>query len=362
MSDVVIVGSGAAGAAIAGLVARAGASVTLLDGGPVDPRRPGSNIRNAHPGESELPRQADLLRAARAPLVDGDGAYPGLENVKVFYAIGGMLTQWVGNCPEPDPDHERPSCIPKEDWSALIDRARTALLVRTDLAMGGVRQERLIARLRSAADLDGARPIQAMPVAATSGRAGILYHGADVLLAGGSDGIPPTLRIIPDTVAVRIDRRGSRVLSVDAIEVGRRTRHRYEAPTIVVAAGTVGTPRLLMSSGIESPALGRYLMDHPSVQSTVRLHPEILEGAPANDPMFMVWIPFAPGRPYHGMAHRSYPWASPGRRSAPEDGFGEAELRTLTGMEPDASNALELDLDRPDAFGLPAVRGHMRLS
>jgi len=185
-----------------------------------------------------------------------------------------------------------------------------------------------------------------------------MYHGADVLLGVGKE-----LQIRADTVATRLIANGPRITAVEIVSRHRRRSERIAADAVVVAAGTVGTPQLLVGSDIDAgPALGHYLTDHPNVESTVRLHPDLIEGVSLDDPMFMIWIPFTRSRRRHGMLHRSYPWEAPTYEIPFEEARRAAELRTLCGMAPAPQNRLTFHSDRLDAFGLPRVSGEIALS
>ncbi|HEV2129448.1 MAG TPA: GMC family oxidoreductase N-terminal domain-containing protein, partial [Longimicrobiaceae bacterium] len=74
--------------------------------------------------------------------------------------------------------------------------------------------------------------------------------------------------IIPDCRAERVLRVNGRVTGVDAVATdpatGERHPVRVRAPLVVVAAGGIGSPALLLRSGLELHALGRNLFLHPT--------------------------------------------------------------------------------------------------
>ena len=57
---------------------------------------------------------------------------------------------------------------------------------------------------------------------------------------------------------------------------GRRVRVTVQAERVVVAAGSIHTPALLLRSGVEHPHLGRHLFFHPTVAVAAR-YPERME-------------------------------------------------------------------------------------
>ncbi|MQA89306.1 MAG: FAD-binding protein [Gemmatimonas sp.] len=71
----------------------------------------------------------------------------------------------------------------------------------------------------------------------------------------------------PSTVVTRLGRSGSRVAFVDAVDAKTEARLRFRGELIVLAAGALATPHLLLASGLQnvSPGgsvIGRYLMRH----------------------------------------------------------------------------------------------------
>ncbi|MGI9180172.1 MAG: GMC family oxidoreductase N-terminal domain-containing protein [Longimicrobiaceae bacterium] len=74
--------------------------------------------------------------------------------------------------------------------------------------------------------------------------------------------------IIPDCHAERVLLANGRVTGVEAVATdpatGSRHRVRVHAPTVVVAAGALRSPALLLRSGLGLPALGRNLFLHPT--------------------------------------------------------------------------------------------------
>jgi choline dehydrogenase-like flavoprotein len=83
--------------------------------------------------------------------------------------------------------------------------------------------------------------------------------------------LPPLLRqgleLRPNTVAVRLVQEGTRVTAVDCVDRVRGTAQRFRAGRVVLAAGALASPHLLLASGLErvnpgGHTVGRYLMRH----------------------------------------------------------------------------------------------------
>jgi len=120
-------------------------------------------------------------------------------------------------------------------------------------------------------------------------RRGLRWSAADAFLR-------PTLRqgrvrLLLDALAERIEVRGGRATSVTYSRHGRQ--YREEAGDIILCAGAINTPKLLMLSGIgdahelarhnigvilDVPEVGRNLKDHPLVRMTYRMN------VPTNNP------------------------------------------------------------------------------
>jgi len=74
-------------------------------------------------------------------------------------------------------------------------------------------------------------------------------------------------RILAGCRALRVLWGGGRVRGVEAVAAtaaGGPVAIEVRAPTVVVAAGSLGSPALLLRSGLELPAIGRYLHLHPA--------------------------------------------------------------------------------------------------
>jgi choline dehydrogenase-like flavoprotein len=75
------------------------------------------------------------------------------------------------------------------------------------------------------------------------------------------------LTVRANTVCVRLIRRGSRIAEVECIDRVTGERQYLSATTVVLAAGSLATPHLLLASNLEDcnpggAAIGRYLMRH----------------------------------------------------------------------------------------------------
>jgi choline dehydrogenase-like flavoprotein len=75
------------------------------------------------------------------------------------------------------------------------------------------------------------------------------------------------MRLEPNTVAVRLVRRGARIDHVECVDRGTGERRAFHADEFILAAGALGSPHLLLASGLQEgnpggDVVGRYLMRH----------------------------------------------------------------------------------------------------
>jgi choline dehydrogenase-like flavoprotein len=360
IADVVIVGSGAGGAAVAGPLLADGLRVTVIEAGGLARAPAGSHVRNAIPREDDLPAVGSLLDEALE--FPGNAKHPpgDLTEMKVIYGVGGMFSYWTCNCPTPHPA-ELSSCLPDTTWESLFGRVRALLGINIEFGRDSLRQERIIARVRDVVGPLGAgRAVQPMPVAIQVDDAGAAQFASSDTLFGPSarDG---KFTLLPDMVAREVLHEGRRATGVKAYPRAGGQPTIIAANAVVAAGGTAGTPQLLVASGVDAgPALGRGIFDHPAIGSRVVLRSEILDGVGTDDPLFNVWVPFAPDRPWHNQIVR-FP-ANPGPLAF-DVGLREiADVFTFASMDVVPENCFEFNHDRPDRLGLPTIHAHYRLS
>jgi choline dehydrogenase-like flavoprotein len=250
--------------------------------------------------------------------------------------------------------------LPAATWERLLARVRKLLGVNTDLGRDSRRQDRIIARVSDVVGtLALGRDVQPMPVAVRlEGETAHFVSTDDLLGQGAGSG---RLTLLPDMVARKVLYRGRRATGVEAWPAGGGEPTVIEADAVVVACGTAGTPQLLAASAIDAgQAFGRGIFDHPAIGSRVVLRSGIIDGVGADDPLFTVWIPFAPERPWHNQVVR-FP-ANPGPIEFPVGVRDTADLFTFVSMDVDPENRFEFHRDQPDRFGLPTVGARYRLS
>lgn len=395
--DVVIVGSGPIGSAYARILSERtpGLRLAMLEAGPRLTTVPGVNIRN----EANAAERARYQLASEGPdvLAEQDhraeySARPGTHRVRRRLPgtqdqddmpdasqstnVGGMGAHWTCACPSPY-GSERIAFIKDTEWADLEAEAARLLHVTTAGFEPTAGARAALAGLAAAFDTGRppGRQVQPMPLACTPcPGAAPRWSGADTVLGPLAAGRGERFDLRADTVVRRILRDGSRVSGVEA--VGRDgTWTQLRAKVVVVAADALRTPQLLWASGIRPAALGRYLNDQPQVVAAVSVplpgggtgasRAELNYGASAGDQRHLLagvaWVPFVDGlHPFHGQVMQLD--ASPVDLGVTDPTGVVVGLGWFCAKEINARDRLEFDGGKPDAFGLPAIRVHYRLT
>jgi choline dehydrogenase len=283
-ADTLVIGGGTAGAAVAGLLAEhSEQSVLLLEAGP-----------DYGAFNSELSRwPRELLDAGAIPLTHDWGYRSGKDASRV---ITYERARVIGGCSS----HNGCAAI----WGSSVDYDGWAALGNPGWSTAELRplfhaaSERLRVRIP---ELDEIAPFQriAMDAAAAAG----IPRVADLNNLDENLGMAPSpanivdgvrfntafayldpvrvrsnLTIVGDSTCDHLEIKSGRVSAV--ILAGRETPTRVEVGRVIVAAGTYGSPAILLRSGIGDPAelravgimpahdlagVGRNLHDHPRV-------------------------------------------------------------------------------------------------
>ncbi len=262
--DVVVVGSGAGGGVVAGELARRGRDVLLLECGP--------HLRAPDFTRFEAKAAHDLFWPLRfAPLEGGElvtflagrcvGGTTTINTKVAFRAHEHDVAKWHP-ATSLTSDGEQPFAV--ADLEPYYDRVEAVLGVR-ERADWGKSVHTVEPGFRAlGADIEPVHSytdanctscgscIQGCPT--NAGKSTMNTYIADALARGVLD-----LRANGNVERVLIE--GSEASGVEYVHGGER--HTVRAGAVVVAAGALNTPQLLLRSGVANPALGRHLGLHP---------------------------------------------------------------------------------------------------
>ncbi|GII98258.1 choline dehydrogenase-like flavoprotein [Sediminihabitans luteus] len=266
--DVVVVGSGSGGGVAAAELARAGRRVVVLEAG--------SYWSESEFGVTELAAYQQLcLKGGVFPTADG------MVNVVAGGVVGGGSTvNWSNSVPLPDRLRERWASefgltdVAEDSWlehaRAVMDRLKVNDKVayqngpHTKLAQGA---DRLGWSYQTAAlNIDPDRYVQhAAGFSGFGDATGAKQGTMRTYLQDASDAgavLVPRAR----AVEVLVEDGAAAGVAVEILDDAGQVAHTVtiSAPTVVVAAGSIETPALLLRSGIGGPAVGAGLKLHPA--------------------------------------------------------------------------------------------------
>jgi len=269
--DVVVVGSGAGGATAATILAEAGLRVIVLEEGPY--YRP-EDYGKFTPSEStrRLFREAGLLAAF------GLGQTP-VISVTAGRAVGGSSILTGGVCFR-IPGRVHQHWVESLGLTELSERALEPAYEEVERRMAVTE---VPAAMRSASTqvfVDGARKlgIEMLPLKRNTGNdcegLGRCNFGCPAVAKRSVDisYLPSAMahgaRIVSDALVERIIIKGGKAVGVRGRLLGGRfgsrgQRFTVRAPIVVLACGSLHTPKLLQFRGLRCPKLGQNITLHP---------------------------------------------------------------------------------------------------
>jgi choline dehydrogenase-like flavoprotein len=390
-ADVVIVGTGPAGAAYARILSEERPDLRILqfDAGAVITDPPGAHVKNLVDDDARAAAQrlsegpnpstthestdtldgyaseaARVVRAGTYLLEEGyqHGDDVGLPALAFSTNVGGMGAHWTCACPRPG-QGERVDFLP--DFDELLTTADRLLGVSSEV-MADAPMARLVRqRLSEGLDSRRSRPVAPMPLAVRLQNDGRLWWSGSDVVFGDETRSNPNHRLVPRTLITAVRTADNRVLGVAARDLQTGEVYEVHAPTVVVGADALRTPQLLWASGIRPPALGRYLNDQPQIVHAVKLRdvpPQraTREAGPIDVLTGVSWVPYTDAEPFHGQVMQLD--ASP----IPYDGEilpGEVVgLGWFCPKDIREEDRVEFDSEIMDGYGMPAMRIHYDLT
>lgn len=269
--DACIIGSGAGGGVVAATLAAAGKAVVVLEAGPAD-QSPDFDQKEAV-GFERLYLDRGLTASRDLGVAILAGACTG----------GGTSLNWQ-TCLR-TPDDVRAEWAERSGCAALAGDAFTAALDEVSARIGVGTAESVVnannAPIERGCAALGYRfgPISRNARGCDTGQCGYCTFGCRV---GGKQSSAVTYladaqrtkdaQVVADCRARCVTIERGRVTGVEA--VGREGHPvTVRAPLVVVAAGGIGSPALLLRSGLTLPAIGRNLLLHPTA-AVAAVYPE----------------------------------------------------------------------------------------
>jgi len=339
--DVLVVGSGPLGAAVARRLAEHGRTVLMLEQGPAITDPPGSHVRNASRFQDDPDAYLELA-TERLAYFDSTAPRDALPGAAVSNLQGGQGIIWTNLCPRGDALWD---ALTIAQWDAYYDIAETYLGVQYEGFEESLRQQRIRETLKPQLEPEG-RSIVALPVAAQFDDADHLHFSAPRDILAGSPDAMKRVRVVQAAVDALVP-DGSRVAGVTA---GGET---IEADEVVVAAGAIGTPQLLHRSSIRPKALGRWMSYHPILICQLVLDEALCAAPGVRDRDPRLQVPPTEAAEWYSLVLRD---VSPFQPEAPDlavDPNRLAEMQIICPVDIDEANGIGFDAESRPTFHLP---------
>lgn len=188
---------------------------------------------------------------------------PQFSGARMVYALGGRSLFWNAATPRPIQEELNKWPIHPQELNVYYGMAEKLLHVTTDYAKGSTMQNILLKKLHAGGILEA----NDMPVAfdMTPSRQGEVhsnpwFSSINALAAAQFDR-PYDLAI--NSCASRVIVENRKTVGVEVFSPDKKA-HIIRAKNVVLSASTLETPRILLNSGIQGPAIGRYLTGHVS--------------------------------------------------------------------------------------------------
>jgi choline dehydrogenase-like flavoprotein len=294
-ADVLIVGSGIMGAAVAALLRESDASleIVMVDGGPAIGDRPGAHLHEvADPEVWE--RYNQRVSSGIQGLYVGDETFqpaeaslgalePGMHRLSALgedsaqmpgaalsWNVGGMGVHWTAATPWPA-EHERFGDPAR--WEDDLAVARRVLRV-SPAPLGPTPVGDIVLTALRAQFADTATPgrePQPMPMAVQDVDGRLVRTGPAVIFPPIASGEDPHFTLLTGQLATSLVTEPDRVAGAMLRDLGSGEEETVFAAVTIVCADALRTPQLLHASGIRPAALGRYLNEHAFISNRVLL-------------------------------------------------------------------------------------------
>jgi C-glycoside oxidase len=340
-ADVLVVGSGPLGAAIARRLAEHGRSVLLLEQGPAITDPPGSHVRNAPRFQTDPDA---YLKIATENLAYFDSTAPRdrMPGAAVTNVRGGQGVIWTNLCPRGDAPWDALTAAQSDMYYGVAEKY---LGVQHEWFETSIRQQQIRAKLAPALAAEG-RKIATLPVAARPDANDYLHFTAPHDILAGSPESSAKIQVSQGAVDTLV-RKDARVTGVI---VGGET---IGAEEIVIAAGAIGTPQLLHRSGIRPKVLGRWLSYHPLLICQLVLDESLCAAPGVRDHEPRLQVPPSENAEWYSLILRDVSPFQPTGRDATIDPNRLAEMQFICAVDVNERNGIRFDERSRGRFELP---------
>lgn len=416
-TTVLVAGSGPIGCTFARELTAAGLDVVVVEAGVQVSHPPGRHLGNAFLYQRDISGMVPLVQGHLNPVSvpssvgGGTGAVDpvsfrperpiirsghnprqdplfNMPGAAVVYGVGGMFTHWTGGTPRLHPLLERPDFYDDVEWHNLYSRAEGLLGTRLDVFRPSIRHTVVKEALER--HFDGVLPegygVQEMPFAGyrlSENDELVRTTGVDTILGPLLDApstVPGTFTLLPQHRLKRLNHQAGRVSHAVVEDLMHWSTLEVHAEVFVVASGSLLTPQVLWASGVQPPALGRFLSEHVLAFTQVVLGQDLVDGIsedarfieklsrmdpsdpvpiPMQDPPPMLWIPLSQERLWHCQVHRAA--FQYGQLPPDVDERLVVDLRWFGMVDPVESNRISFEGSSRDKFGMPQPTFHFQL-
>ncbi|HMC01947.1 MAG TPA: GMC oxidoreductase [Flavobacteriaceae bacterium] len=292
--DCIVIGSGPIGVASAIKLAENGKRVLVLEAGDAISQPAGSHFRNQPKFEENPDSYFDAISPFLKTFTDSQNTVlPGLADSNLY---GGQGVIWTNNCPRAS-EFELWKALPSKKWDDRYSEAEKALGVNPDPSANSFTGNTVKSILQK--NLKNGRHIRGLPFSGKVDNDGNTYFNAPWdMLNKVQEKVYKRIQIRSNTKVLKIIHDKGQVRGV-SIKGPNRQNVTLKTSNLLMACGAVGTPQLLINSGIMLDALGKGFSFHSLYFGQIIINSEFAAPASERDLPTRLWIPPTEKKPWH---------------------------------------------------------------